>query len=120
MDEFRILTKFLTLLEAYSTEMENLVDQMFMNNHEYPGEPNIDLSEEQIECLQLPGDDLPFNEKSIGTIINEDFGPAEGILDNDDSSQQRLQYEFSTTFVGANPRNIIDYQVLIGYKLYNL
>ena len=101
-----------TLL-AYTREMENLVDQMMTNSKDDPGVPNPDLSNQQIECLQFPGNDLSYNGNPIGYII-EQVAPADGISPQSD---ERLQYEYSTTFVGANPRNIIDCQVCQLYRL---
>ena len=63
-----------------------------------------DYSDVQMECLTPPGTDLPLNETiPIGTVLEQ---PKSQTIQ---MSLDRAQYEFSAIFVGANPRNIMQY-----------
>ena len=72
------------------------------------GQPPPDYSDVQMECLTPPGTDLPLTDGTnpplpIGTVLTQPVSQDVNL------SQERAQYEFSAVFVGANPRNIMEY-----------
>ena len=79
---------------------------MFLNVEVDPGQAPPDMSDEQIECLKRPGQDLNFEEDGntyeIGTFLEQPES-----RDIKQFSNQSSQYEFVTKIVGANPRNIL-------------
>jgi neutral ceramidase len=89
-----------TLL-AYTTELKNLARALILGQEVDPGTPNDDPSEFQIECLTPPGIDLSYGDIQIGEVLEQ---PESHLIDE---NLEGAQYEFSATFVGANPRNIL-------------
>ena len=56
------------------------------------------LLDEQVECLPPPGDDLPYGENPVGTVLEQPESIQ--ISDNDAYSQ----FVFETKIVGVHPR----------------
>lgn len=92
-------------LAAYTIELVNLVGDIFENKDTDKGTPNSDLSDSMVECLQLPGDDLPYGDKPVGTVITQ---PVSTITVP--RNIEHNQFEIEATFVGGNPRNVVEYQ----------
>ena len=91
-------------LAAYTTELKNLVADLFEEREIVKGQPNPDWSDLMVECLQLPGDDLAFESNPIGTVIKQ----PESLLIK--TPIEHNQFEVEAIFVGGNPRNLVEYQ----------
>ena len=94
-------------LAAYTIEMEKMVDNIFLGDPvDDAGQPNEDLLQEQLECLQRPGEDTDFEGQPIGTVLEQ---PED--IEITSSDTERLEFQVQAKFVGGNPRNFLDWQV---------
>ena len=91
-------------LAAYTTELKSLVADLLEDKKTVQGQPNPDLSDLMVECLQLPGDDLPFESNPIGTVVKQ---PESLVIK---TPIEHNQFEVEAVFVGGNPRNLVEYQ----------